>query len=750
MSGGLKGQWGVSGPQPGGSDAQARAFKAAYQAELERINADLQYTATHVEESRHDAIAGKRDALITQFQGALAQIDPADAAKAEGAISKVLASAKGLAAEVAKFRKEAEAAFDQWEATKPGYDALVTEIEALEDWEDPEAAALRQASDEIVEHENARRYGDAHEAAEALATTIKPIHDAYLKQKEAKAQYESSLEALAGPLSAAGATRYTSLEQKQLDIASAKEAMEQYATDKDYVNALHDLGNLEQMLSEFDEKFTEIEAAESEYEAVKTEIDNASSTPAQSFKKLEAMTTELDSVRQTMETAAGEEDFVRARQNGDELLTKMQTLAQEQEKLEQEKADYEAALVPLQPRIEAASVCQEGLLNDMRVEIGNVQQEMEKAAADEDFVQAKAYTETLSTFLDSLESAEANEIYVVEFNGRKYCGTMAEIAALKAAIVLAATRNVVDPLKSHATANEGQYNDLQALANDQYVIAAVLHTMGGTSLEPVAGAVKAQQAPLDALATAIGADPATAQEAYASAVKAVNDAGKAISSYLDAIDTGGARTIVVLQVVEVTCFAVAAACGAAVLAPAGASLAATMAANGISGAGFGALQTLAEEGLAPAVHGDKVDLQALAGKAALSAVLNGAGGALGAAGGKGASIVAESVIVKLGVKEAAVKVAVKEIVEGGIGNAIQAAVSGTPELVSGKKTWGEFWEAVALNFIAGGIAGRVAGKLGAKQAFDKPLTGAELDAFARDLDKNLAALGPLERTPVQP
>lgn len=740
MGEGLKGQWGVGDPKAAGSDKQSKDFQATFQKELGAINEHLQFTATHAEAAKHDPLAGKRDALTPAFQSALGQIDPANAAKAKGAIDKVLADARALSGEVATFRKDVQKAHDDWQKARPKLDAAVTQIEELEGWEDKEAKNLRAASDAIVKQENDRQYAEAGKALGELEGKVKPVHEEYVKQKEAKEKYELAFDAVEPKLADCETSEFKKLEAKQQDITKTKEEMEKSVEDKNFVAALQSVGTLESLVADYETALAEIEKHKEAYEASLAELGALNvTTPTQKFKKLETMETDIATQRQTMETAATDEDFELADQSAQGLITKIPALETAQAEIEKAKADYEAALVPLEPRLEAAAKCEEGALMDLREEVHKVQAQMEQAATDEDFVQALALTGTLATFLDSLESAEANEIYIVEFKGQKHCGTMAEIAALKAAITLAGLKQVVGPLKNKATSNAGYYNDLQSLADTQYVISAVLHTIGGTSLGPVSSAVSAQNTAIDSLSGAISGDPAGAQGAYEAAVNAVNAAGKAITAYMDALEAGANNTITALQVVEVVCFAVAAACGAALLAPAGATLAATMAANGIAGAGFGALQTVAEEALAPAAFGDanKINPGEVVSKAALNAVLSGAGGALGGAGGKGSAVVVESVMVKLGCKEVVVRVAVKEFVEGGIGNAIQTVVAGAPGLVTGKTTWAQFWEAVATNFIAGGIAGRVAGKLGAKQAFDKPITGADLDAWAKGFDQGV-------------
>lgn len=738
MGDGLKNQWGVSDPAQAGSDKQSKEFQATFQKELGAINEHLQYTATHAEETRHAPLAAKRDALTPSFQTALGQIDPKNAGKAQGAINKVLASTKALGAEVAKFRKEAEKAYDDWQKQKPKCDEAVKQVEELEAWEDKEAKGFRASTDAIQKQDNSRQYAAACKALESLLPKLKPVYEEYLKQKAAKEKYDPALEALQPRLAATETSRFKKLEPMQKDIATNKQEMEKAAGEKNFEEALRSVTSLATRVEGYEQALADLEKAQEAYENDLAALQpKLSCTDGVKHVKLDPMQKEIASLKQEMEKAAQDENFELADQQAKDLLTKVDEFANAVKELEEQKKAYDDALAPLLPRLDAINQSETGDLGQLQQELLTVKGQMEEAAQKEEYVEAVNLAKNLSLILDAFESAKENEIFIIEYEGKKYCGTAKDLAVLKLKLTTAAIKNVMGPLKIKAESYEAWYNDLKSLADSHYVISSVLHAVGGASLGPAGSAVAAHKAAIEKLSGVISSDPAGAQAAYESAVSAVNATGKAISAYMDALESGGNTTIAALQVVEVTCFAVAAACGAAILAPAGATLAATMQANAIAGAGFGALQTVAEEAMAPAAWGDasKIDPKAVVTKAALNAVLSGAGGALGAAGGKGAAIVVESVMVKLGCTQAAVKVAAKEIIEGGIGNAIQSVVAGMPDLITGKTTWEQFWSAVAQNFVAGGIAGRIAGKLGAKEAFKKPITGAELDAWAAGMDK---------------
>jgi hypothetical protein len=116
--------------------------------------------------------------------------------------------------------------------------------------------------------------------------------------------------------------------------------------------------------------------------------------------------------------------------------------------------------------------------------------------------------------------------------------------------------------------------------------------------------------------------------------------------------------------------------------------------------------------------------------AALAAVTNGVGAALGSLASKqvGAMVV-EKIMAKYAFKQVATKLIVTGIVEGSLGSTVQSVVAQTPDLLRGRTTWEKFATAVALAFIAGGIAGAIQGKMNARNPNDfKGMTREEIEA----------------------
>jgi hypothetical protein len=297
-------------------------------------------------------------------------------------------------------------------------------------------------------------------------------------------------------------------------------------------------------------------------------------------------------------------------------------------------------------------------------------------------------------------------VYKISYDGKDYFGKADELTALRAAIGAAILQDAFPPLENKAQMWSGYYADLQRLHDDQYVIAFFVETLGGTDLGPVAQAVNAQAGAISAAKATISADPASGEQSLRAAVDAVNAAGTAVTDYVDSIDTGGSRTIAVLTVVEVGCFAVAGAAGGAALVAGGMG---TVGAAALSGAGFSALQSLANDGAHNLIMDDKgVSAGDIVEHALVSAVLGGVGAAAGSAvAGKAAPMVVDEVMAQAGAKVA--RAEVEAAVKNAISSTVQTVVTSAPDLARGKMTWGEFAKRLAMAMIAGWAAGKIVG-----------------------------------------
>lgn len=404
MGSGLKGLWGVDTPADAGSDEQRRNFQALFQKELGAINGHLQYTAAHAEAAKHAPYARRRDTLVGAFQAALGQIDPKNANRAQGAIDKVLDDARILAADTDHFHDDVEEAYEDWQDAKPDHDEVVTKIEALEAWEDKDAAALRSDATAVATAEKDRRWTDACKAAEALETKVEPVHENYLEQKAAKEEYDPALAELKPGIDEAMVTRYRKLEPMQRDLTAKKEAMEAAATEKDYVKALQLQGELETQVETVRDDMETLDDQKQAYEDKLAEVEpRIADVSASSFRKLEPMQNDLRTVQDRMKASADAEDFESAATQAADLAAKADAIEAERKTLEEAKASFEKALEPLTPRVAKAAEATDENFKAAQAEIAAKKLEVDGSAEAEDYARAVQLCGELATKLDDFE-----------------------------------------------------------------------------------------------------------------------------------------------------------------------------------------------------------------------------------------------------------------------------------------------------------------------------------------------------------
>ena len=422
---GLKNQFGVGDPKtPGapntpntpntpdtGSDKQAQDFKAAFEKEQGVINGHLQYTAVNAEASRHDPLAARRDAMYPSFQAALGKIDRSDPSKAQGDIDKVLGEVRALSGEVASFRQEAEKAKNDWDARQGKYDEAVHQVEELEAWEDTKAPALRGLVDGIRTQVNERKYAQATTTFDQLQPKLEPIYAEYLKQKEAKAQYDPGLLALQPRLSAVASSARVKLAAERDAVGTAQTEMESSAQAKNYVKAFEQLGQLATKVEAFELAIEELERQKKAYEDALVVVQPKLTQVEQStFKKLEPKQQEIATAKASIEAAAQSEDYEQALTLTNDLSTKCDEYIAAVTELEQQRKAYEEAWAALQPRFDQTTQSQFKKLELLQQELVTIKGQIDTAVQGEDFEQALTQVNDLSakvdTFLADQEKAQ--------------------------------------------------------------------------------------------------------------------------------------------------------------------------------------------------------------------------------------------------------------------------------------------------------------------------------------------------------
>ncbi len=427
MGAGLKDQWGVGNPAKAGSDQQSQQFQAGFQSEINAIGGHLEYTVANAEPARHQPLATRRDALYPEFQGALKQVDKDNPSKAQGKIAEVLDKAKTLNADAAKLHTESEKAKNDWDTRQPKFDEAVKHVEELETWDDqdPKAKALRGLVTGITKQVNEKKFAQASQTLDQFQPKLQPVYDEYVKQKEAKAQYETGLQALQDRLTKVSAGQHVKLQPKKDEAATAQKDMETSAQAKNYVQALKQLGDLAGKVEAYETALSELEKQKKAYEDAwnaKEFQDKLTRAEQSTFKKVEPQQKEIADAKPPIAELVQKEEYEQALQQVNGLNGKVETYLAAVDDLQKQKKQYEDTKATLKEKLDQAQKSEHKKLVPIQEEIAGVQKQMEGAAQEEDYVEALSRTNDLGTKLDAFATA----LTQLEQQKKKYEETSAE------------------------------------------------------------------------------------------------------------------------------------------------------------------------------------------------------------------------------------------------------------------------------------------------------------------------------------
>lgn len=397
----LKTQWGVNSPKPPPSDKQAKAFKAAFSAKVAPISGHLQYTKTHAEAAAHDPLQKRRDELDTEYQTVAAGIDPSDEAKAKGAIDALLAKAAALAGEVAAFRKKAESEYNAWMKAKSSHDTAVKQVEALEAWDPAPAAPQRAEAAAILALTNDRKFAEALKKHAAWVPVLKPVHEAYLKQKAAQPGYEKAKAALLPKCAEAGAAPEpsTPMRDKVTALNEGLKSAGELELKKDYLGGVEKLKEVARLLGEFQALETNADRKKYLAERAPFDADLAAVGTPPAF-----LADALKAVRASIGPAAasaGNGDYASAITALADAKTKLADLKVKMTEAAAKKAEYEAANAALQGPLGEVKKDQTRPLAARKEAILKEYGEMLKGGGGGDYAGALAHASTMKGLVDT-------------------------------------------------------------------------------------------------------------------------------------------------------------------------------------------------------------------------------------------------------------------------------------------------------------------------------------------------------------
>jgi hypothetical protein len=258
----LKKQWDLTDPPPldSGTNEKAKKLVADFKAAMEPVKQCLLYTKVNAEKPKHDAMINKRDPLYAEFPSKLGEVNQ-DESKADAISKPFLDRARALSGEANKLKQETEKSLKAWQAKEPAYTKSEQQIEELEKWkaEDDGYKTLRKSADDVRSATNDNKYDEAVKRLTQLQTNLKPVYDAYEKQKAAKAIYDTNWNSLKPRLekSLAEKTEGDKTKATQWEISNSRLDMEHVASQKDYINANTRLDKLPALIDRFDKEYKE-------------------------------------------------------------------------------------------------------------------------------------------------------------------------------------------------------------------------------------------------------------------------------------------------------------------------------------------------------------------------------------------------------------------------------------------------------------------------------------------------------------
>jgi hypothetical protein len=285
----------------------------------------------------------------------------------------------------------------------------------------------------------------------------------------------------------------------------------------------------------------------------------------------------------------------------------------------------------------------------------------------------------------------------------------------------------------------GLFNTLAKLNEKQSVSAWFAELFGGTDFPSYEYFGLAEDALRLAKTALASEDISRASIAVKDAVQKTTTARQTIANYQSNVIAGAERTATGLEITAAVCFTIFNVAGGAVLTAPVAAGGAGMGALGagvLASAGTTFLQSATARLVGPALYGDKVAARDVLGVAVdtgiSAATALGSGAIMAKASGPLTeqlvnSRVFSDLVAKFGAD--AVSATIKNIIEGGIGNAVQGAFTDAIEAMrkNPDMTWTAFVTHLATNLIAGGIMGAVQGRIQVRGSGKRQIFGAGSD-----------------------
>ena len=376
------------------SGAQAKAFKAAFQAAMKEVGKSLNFTAVHATEDQHGELAAQRDKIFSAYQAVAKKIDPDKPDSSEAAIKRVNNS-------VSKLRGGSEALQDYaakhhaaWIENEEKFDDAAQRAAEMVDWGYENSERFEQVVVVIRDRVNLRKYKEALEALEKLLDKLDPAYDDFVIQRDAKIDFDQVIDDNKETLDRFGASSHDLLTDWRAEIQGNLDSIEMSVEVLDYATALADLEVELPVIEEFLEEF----AYEAALSNLQPKLDKLREEDSLSSIETAASMSILWVAEKLMKQFATSGDYVQALEHLKKLepMVDAETQNRDRVKFEAAKEEHRVTLA----NAHLTETRDDGPLQEMKSAYVTLWTTID------DLAEAGKWSEALAKFPETLEAAQ--------------------------------------------------------------------------------------------------------------------------------------------------------------------------------------------------------------------------------------------------------------------------------------------------------------------------------------------------------
>lgn len=325
----------------------------------------------------------------------------------QDALDRIGGKIRTVQTRIAALRAEVERNRGIWESHASAYAYLQNQAQELTDFGHADAPTVHASLEPIPEAVTDQRWADATAAFEQAEANIIPVWEDYELKKAAKLEYE--------PLRADYENRLSEVERTApypeamtaqiVQLRGNVPAIDAAAVAGEWPDALELLRDALRVFEPLEAEARDINLARDSYNAnlaaLQPRLTEASSSE---YTSLAEQNEAMAALQTEMEAAAAAFDFDTASAKCIELADLVDTYLAAREVLDTDRAAYESALSPLEPRLRAASSSELTTTGDIQQTIIDREDEMRALAEAEDFAGALAKLVEVETALIAYEA----------------------------------------------------------------------------------------------------------------------------------------------------------------------------------------------------------------------------------------------------------------------------------------------------------------------------------------------------------